>query len=478
MQILSKYLKIIFLLIVVIYMHTINVNALDTEQIDYEKIDRYIYEEMDTAIITGLTLTIVYEDQIIYQKIYQTKEYPEQLTLDSPFYIGSISKSITALAIKQLTNKGLINIDDYISDYLPWFTLRDANDNEIKIRNLMNHTSGFTTADGNLAFTYQSSHTIETLVRKINSEITLKNIVGEVNEYSNLNYVVLGAIVESVSGLSYENYVTQNIYKPLRMTNTYHSLEEAEANGLYPSFRIVNSLSLRMNLPLPTGQVPAGYLVSSTHDMTNYLIMFLNRGNFEKRSLFDNNDLIPSSNLLTYDAYWQKMYIPSGYFGHAGATFSSTSQLIINQKEKLGILILTNSRDVSSTNPISASTISEGIIMIMQGGNPINLSVDVNWIIVLINGLCVFIVLIDILLLMKYVSKRNKNKNSVRIIWGIIDGVVPVSLLFICSICFQSSWTFMIFASPEYTLSIFFGCLSLLVVFGCRTFYDVFTQKR
>lgn len=478
MKNLNKTIKIVIIVISVFCLNSLSISAIDTNNVNLIKIDYFIQENMDRASISALTLTIVKENEVIYQKVYQTQEFSDPLTLDTPFYIGSIGKSFTALAIKQLSNKGLIDMEANISTYLPWFTIKDSDNNEIKIKNLINHTSGFSTDDGNLAFTYQTKLTIEALAKEINKQIELNRRVGTGIEYSNLNFVILGAIIESVSGLSYEAYVREFIYAPLGMTNTYHNYTEAKANGLLPTYRIVNGLSFNVNVPHPTGQVSAGYQMSSTHDLTNYLLMFLNQGYFNSKSLFVNNPLSTNPIETTYNPYWKEISIPVSYFGHAGATFSATSQMIINQNNRLGVLILTNSRDVSSRNPISASSISKGVISILNGETPVIPVSDFNWRIIVYNGIVLWIILLDTIHSTRYLKSYRKPKKRSIIMWGILDGFLPLTILFLSSQLSQSSWLFMLNASPEFTIILFIGCISLILVFMIRTFYAIDKRKK
>lgn len=453
----SKIFKIVIIATYIFYMQNLSTNAVYDKFINTSRIDYYILETMEEASISALTLSIVSEDQIIYQRVYQTKDFIEPLTLDTPFYIGSIGKSITALAIKQLVNNGMIDLEASVSEYLPWFTLKDLDNNEIKIKNLINHTSGLSLEDGNLAFTYQTHKTIESLTKDINDQLSLKYRVGRKTEYSNLNYVVLGAIIESVTGISYEAYVKENIYTPLQMDHTYHTYEEAKENGLLPHYRVVNGIEYHVNVPHPNGQVSAGYQMSSTHDMTNFLIMFLNQGYFNSTSLFSNNALSTIPDNSTYDPYWSDIPIPTGYFGHSGATFSATSQMIINQNDRLGILILTNSRDVSSDVSISALTISSGVISILNGQVPSPQVNDFNWLIIVYNAAFLLLIIWDIMLSKKYLAAYRKPRKSIRIMWGILDGLIPILILYFIPLPFQTNWVFLLNASPEYTLSIFVG---------------------
>jgi CubicO group peptidase (beta-lactamase class C family) len=475
---LYKTIKIMIIVISIFCLNLLSTNAIDINNVNLIKIDYYILENMNRASISALTLTVVKDDQVIYQKIYQTKEFLVPLTLDTPFYIGSIGKSFTALAIKQLSSKGLIDMEAYVSQYLPWFNVRDIDNNEIKIKNLMNHTSGFTTDDGNLAFTYQTKLTIETLAKEINNQIKLNRRVGTGIEYSNLNFVILGAIIERVSGLSYEDYVREYIYTPLDMNNTYHSYREAKEHGLLPTYRIVNGFSFNVNVPHPNGQVSAGYQMSSTHDLTNYLLMFLNQGYFNSKSLFENNPLSTNPVETTFNPYWKEITIPVNYFGHAGSTFSSTSQMTISQNDRLGILILTNSRDISSRNPISASSISKGIISILNGETPFTPGKEFNWRIVVYNSLVLWIIMFDIIHSTRYLKSFRKPRKKTIILWAILDGIIPLSILMLSPKLNQSSWLFMLNASPEYIISVFVGSISIILVSIIRTFFALEKRKR
>ena len=85
-----------------------------------------------------------------------------------------------------------------------------------------------------------------------------------------------------------------------------------------------------------------------------------------------------SSDSKVYDPYWQEIEIEDEYYGHTGTTFSSTSQMLINQRQKIGILLLTNARDVSSTHPITAAVMSEGVISLLRGVSYHNPKWDFN----------------------------------------------------------------------------------------------------
>ena len=464
-----KHFTRIFVLISSLFMFTLPTKGFNSEI--YAKVDQYILDSMKLSKTSILTLTIIQEDEVIYQKIYQTGDFSHEVDLNSPFYIGSISKSFTALAIKQLTNKGMININERVSVYLPWFDLKDDRGNEIRVRDLIRHRSGLSTLDGNMAYTYDADYSIEELSQVITRTVHIDNLIGNINSYSNLNYIVLGAIIEKVTGLSYKEYMDENVYAPIDMTHTYHNYNEAKENGLVPSYRVVNGIRIPVNVPHPTAHVPAGYQMSSTHDMTNYLMMFLHEGYFNSKSLFENNQL--SSDTVTYDPYWQELEIRDEYFGHSGATFSATSQMIINQQDKIGILILTNARDVSSTKPISADLISEGVITILRGISYRNPMPDFNWIIFSINSIFIILLIIDLLLYRRYLRMSHRYSIKRKIRFFLADGVLPFIFLYLIKDYYKVSWDFIVNASPEYSFMVLFCCAGFMIIAISRIIYDV-----
>jgi CubicO group peptidase (beta-lactamase class C family) len=148
---------------------------------------------------------------------------------DTPFVIGSVSKSFTALAILQLVERGLIALDSRVTDYIDWFTTADPTAS-ITVRHLLNQTSGLSTLDGSRnAFTPETS--LEDRVRLIETYDLVSEPGSEFN-YSNLNYAVLGLIVQEVSGVGYGEFVEQEIFGPLGMDNSYSDFTLAKANGL------------------------------------------------------------------------------------------------------------------------------------------------------------------------------------------------------------------------------------------------------
>ena len=130
-----------------------NVKASPTLQgeTDFAAIDAYVTEQMNNLGIPGMALGIVQDGQIVHLQGFGVADSSGRaVTPQTPFFIGSVTKSFTALAVMQLVEAGKIDLDAPVQTYLPWFELADKEASaKITVRNLLNHTSGISTKDGN-----------------------------------------------------------------------------------------------------------------------------------------------------------------------------------------------------------------------------------------------------------------------------------------------------------------------------------------
>jgi CubicO group peptidase (beta-lactamase class C family) len=137
---------------------------------------------------------------------------------ETVYRIASLTKQFTAVAILQLVERGLLRLEDDLEDYLPAFR---AAGNQVTIHHLLTHTSGVRNYTGLPAFQEKArldlSH--DDLVALIEAE-PLDFVPGEAQRYSNSGYFLLGMIIEAVSGQAYAEYLEENIFNPLGMTES------------------------------------------------------------------------------------------------------------------------------------------------------------------------------------------------------------------------------------------------------------------
>ncbi len=263
-----------------------NVNASPTQQseTDFAAIDAYVTEQMNNLGIPGMALGIVQDGQIAHVQGFGVADSSGRaVTPQTPFYLGSVTKSFTALAVMQLVEEGKIDLDAPVQTYLPWFELADKEASaKITVRNLLNQASGFSTKDGNRVWSSQQG--LEEYVRGLDT-IQLTQPVGSTYRYSNLNYSIAGLIVEKVSGQSYAEYVTQHIFEPLDMRHSYASRAPALADGVAARHYYMFGRVFELEGAMPPANLPAGALSASVEDLSHYAIAQLNGGRYGDTSI-------------------------------------------------------------------------------------------------------------------------------------------------------------------------------------------------
>lgn len=189
---------------------------------------------------------------------------------DSPFLIGSLSKSLTAVAVMQLVDAGELRLDAPVSDYLAGFRSQDAE--PITIAQLLSQTSGFDSSSGLDA---RDDPTLSIRERATGANTAPRGEGGFA--YSNLNYAILGAVVEEVRGEPFATAIERTLFEPLGMD---HSSADAEtAQQVARSGRsLIFGMPFARHETVPAGAAPDGYMVSTANDYAAFLRMLLRGG--------------------------------------------------------------------------------------------------------------------------------------------------------------------------------------------------------
>ncbi len=208
--------------------------SVDTMAIIEKQIDAQLKrQQLDTlyhnkAFLKGFNGNVLVAQKgiIIFQKCYGYRNHEEKdsLNLDTKFQIASMSKTFTAVAILKLMEEGKLKLEDLVTDYFPELPFK-----KVTIANLLSHRSGI----ANYVNVY-STKVIKSDLYPTQSELMHwlqtfdKKFIGTPGKsfnYSNTNYVLLAAIIEKVSGISYSAFLHKNIFEPLQMNNTWVSTD-------------------------------------------------------------------------------------------------------------------------------------------------------------------------------------------------------------------------------------------------------------
>jgi CubicO group peptidase (beta-lactamase class C family) len=236
------------------------------------RIEAYVQQQASADHIPGTALGIVQGDQPVLLSGFGNA------TADTGFFLGSLSKSFTALAIMQLVSQGKVDLDAPVRRYIPWFTIGDGGESgSLTVLQLLDQTSGISTKAGQTELAFTPATTFVQAIKGFEA-FPLAASPGKEFQYSDANYTIAGYIVQQASGLSYADYVRQHIFAPLGMTHTHAATGTVREPGLTRGY--ANWLGLRVPLTeqVAAPLVPAGYITSSASDMTRYLTAQMNGG--------------------------------------------------------------------------------------------------------------------------------------------------------------------------------------------------------
>lgn len=364
----------IFLFTVLAAMENIAHASVPSQRVDFAAIDSFIRAQMLANNIPGLALAITHGKAILHIRGFGTAGKNRKVTPQTPFFIGSVSKSFTALAIMQLAEKGMVNIDASVQTYLPWFEVGDKNASaQITVRQLLNQTSGL---GGGLKENLPQDADMETAVR------ALRNLQpayppGKKFQYFNLNFTLLGLIVEKVSGQAYQDYVQANILEPLKMTRTFFSKEAAQHAGLAEGY------SMMMGFAVPGEQqyygylVPAAFLFSTAEDLAHYLIAQGNAGSYGNTVVLSAEGIAemhrPPTDISSPYAMGWYVVERRGHrlIHHPGELSFFHTEAVMVPDAGYGIVMLIN----QNNNPPIYRAMADGVIALLTGGKPESASV-------------------------------------------------------------------------------------------------------
>lgn len=309
-----------------------------------EQIDAYVQQGMQQLAIPGAALALFRHGKVIHVKGFGRMDSTDAIvTAQTPFQIGSISKSFAALVVLQLADEGRLSLDDPVSTYLPYFQTNDKTaSDQISVRHLLNHRSGLSMLEGNRNqdTTYRGADAMERVIRDF-KDVQLFAKPGARFQYSNANYILIAQLIESVEKISYEKVVKNRIFAKLGMKNSY--IQMASDSVERPALGHTQWFGFTVEKNFIAGRLMmgAGGVTSSAEDLATYLV-----------AIFENDPRIISNTLAKALAKERK----GGYeFGwefdtvagqrvifHGGLNPGFLAMVKYKPKTREGVLILTN----------------------------------------------------------------------------------------------------------------------------------------
>lgn len=339
---------------------------------EFAELADYIEAQFPATGLPGMAVGVVRGGETVFLGGYgMDGPAKNNVTPQTPFVIGSVSKGFTSLAVMQLVEADQIDLDAPVQTYLPWFTLADPQAAaKITIRDLLNQTSGLGYNDGTRPIWDQPGEfTLEARIRQM-TDLELLREPGTAFEYSNFNYMLLGAVVEAVSGKTYQQYIQEHIFTPLNMGNSFTSASQAP--GLAQPHRWWFGFPVYTAAPYLTDALPAGYIISSAEDMAAYLASLQSR----YPALLSpagyalmHDSCVPSGGENSYCFGWVR-----GPFGgvealfHEGAAEGYYSIVALDPASGIGVLVLSNANSMVSA---PARDLAPAVLGHLVNGTPL-----------------------------------------------------------------------------------------------------------
>lgn len=317
--------------------------------------------------IPGLAVGVVYDNEVIYTKGFGVKniDTKEPINEYSLFHMASVSKTFVVTGIMQLVEQGKIKLDSHLIEYIPYFELKDDRYKKITIRQMLSHISGMPDEeDYEWDKPQYDDGALERYVRSLKDKELMWE-PGEKFAYSNIAYEILGDVIAKVSGVSFEDYMKENILDVLKMkeSNFLKPLVVKELLTTPHIIGIENPYGAKVSeiFPYNRSHGPSSTLCSNVVELCNYAIANMNEGKFEKAKILDANsyeELWSEHAVTGWGGYTSEIglawflgeYKGNKVRSHSGIDTGFRSNLIILPERGISIAIMTNSDYMSLNN--------------------------------------------------------------------------------------------------------------------------------
>lgn len=340
--------------------------------------DARVNQLLEVSGAPGAAIAIVEDGKVVLAKGYGVRKLgaPEKVDADTIFMIGSTGKAFTATALATLVDAGKIKWDDRVIDHMPDFQMYDPwVTREITVRDLLVHRSGLSLGAGDLLMVPRGKLSRAEVVQRLRY-IKPATSFRSAYAYDNILYIVAGALIERVSGQSWEDYMRDHVFKPAGLPNAAADMARqlSAPDRAQPHGRVGGPV--RGNGPqkilderdrLGQAGAPAGLLAASANDMARWLQIQLGEGALPgggrlfsaetAREMWTPVTPIPISSppppiegtKPSYQAYalgWDvRDYHGAKIVWHSGGLFGFTSVVVLIPEKKVGFAIELNNEE-------------------------------------------------------------------------------------------------------------------------------------
>ena len=342
--------------------------------------EAYMRRYMKRVKAPGMAYAVVRGDRVLRQDAWGVDGDGRPMTAQTPFLLGSTSKSFTALAVTQLARTGRVDLDAPARTYLPWLRLGDEDTaRTVTVRQLLTHTSGLPAVSSS-TLTDRYDNSSGALARSVRDLASVRPVdaVGRGYRYSDANYMILGALVENVTGETFGGYLRRHVLDPLAMTRSAATAEEARAVDVPAGHRYYLGRPQRHDTPFDTAGVPYGFLAAGLADLTHYASAQLGGGRYGNTQVLDSDGVrqmhtgtADTGHGGSYGLGWKNNTLDGAGVGivwHSGATPDFFSHVVLVPRSNLAVVVLTNVYALPMDAPLNAAAFD--LARILHGHAP------------------------------------------------------------------------------------------------------------
>ncbi len=334
-------------------------------------LDSFVERVRGAFEVPGIAVAIVKDGHVVMAKGYGVKKLGDPAPVDAEtlFGIASNTKAFTAAALAILVDDGKIRWDDPVINYLPSFQMYDPYvTREMTIRDLLTHRSGLGLGAGDLLFWPHTDFTPDEIIHKLRY-IKPATSFRSHYAYDNILYLVAGQIIPAVTGVSWNHFIEERIFKPLGMVHSNTSVTAFRpGEDVATPHAKVNGKVTPIDYNNLDNNAPAGAINSCVSDMAKWMIVQLNHGVIRKdaqgeqrlfsdqqsRQMWSSQTIIPISepppllaairpNFQAYGLGWGLTdFHGQKLVSHTGGLAGLVSRVTLLPDQQLGIVVLTN----------------------------------------------------------------------------------------------------------------------------------------
>jgi CubicO group peptidase (beta-lactamase class C family) len=313
-----------------------------------EQIERLIRHEIDEKQLPGFSVALVDDQQIVWAQGFGFADPDNRIpaTAETVYRVGSVSKLYTAIGIMQQVERGHLNLDAPVSEYLPSFHPPNPFQKPITLRELMSHRAGLVREPPLGSYFDSSEPSLAEVVNSLNST-GLVYEPGTHTKYSNAGDAVAGRVLEAVTKQPYTQYLQDNVLRPLQLDSSAFLPLPAITAKLAKGYMWNYDGKVFRAPTFELGTGPAGNLYSNVIDQARFLSWIFTGGRGANGSVLKSETLaqmfLPQSPGSGYGIGFALLNLDGiKMVGHRGGVYGFSTEMLAMPEEKLGVVTITN----------------------------------------------------------------------------------------------------------------------------------------